>query len=71
MFIRPVKVSVTSPDQPNQIPPLSRKAELIATASPPWLALPLRALGALTRFDMMIRRLTVPHSTGATAGRRS
>src|SRR5918996_6516510 len=46
-----------SPLQPNQMPPVSRKAARIPTASPPAVAALLPEIG-VTRLETTIRRLT-------------
>src|SRR5918996_4284315 len=53
-----------SPLQPNQMPPVSRKAARIPTASPPAVAALLPEIG-VTRLETTTRRLTEPDSAGS------
>src|ERR671919_2877524 len=53
-----------SPLQPNQMPPVSRKAARMPTASPPAVAALLPEIG-VTRLETTTRRLTVPDSSGS------
>src|ERR687892_686777 len=53
-----------SPLQPNQMPPVSRKAARMPTASPPAVAALLPEIG-VTRLETTTRRLTVRDSTGS------
>ena len=69
--ILPVKASVFSPDQPNQMPRDSLSAASSATASPPCVPSELRGLGAETRFEMTMRRLSGHYSTAGTKAPRS